>query len=228
MSIGYEMFRRLAQGEGIRYKPWKQSQEAALLDPGLFTNLWPFFADHVTLIGPDIIVCDEGHRLKNSESTISSVMNRVKTRRRLVLTGTPLQNNLAECRSLIGWNRSRHSPITWLFTDHCMVSYVKPNLLGSLKEFRNRFVNPISNGQHLDSTMQDVALMKKRSHVLFELLRGFVQVFATYFDPHLLIRVFRGKITPLLQSIFVKNTNTSSKSVWVRSSSSCTQNISKM
>lgn len=88
-----------------------------------------------------------------------------------------------------------------------MVSYVKPNLLGSLKEFRNRFVNPISNGQHLDSTMQDVALMKKRSHVLFELLRGFVQVFATYFDPHLLIRVFRGKITPLLQSIFVKNKN---------------------
>ena len=33
-----------------------------------------------------------------------------------------------------------------------MASFVKPDLLGSLKEFRNRFVNPILNGQHADST----------------------------------------------------------------------------
>ena len=60
--------------------------------------------------------------------------------------------------------------------DHCMVSFVKPSLLGTRKEFCNRFVNPITNGQHLDSTPYDVRLMKRRAHVLHEMLAGCVQV----------------------------------------------------
>ncbi len=34
LVIGYELFRRLAAGEGIRYKPWKIRLAKALLDPG--------------------------------------------------------------------------------------------------------------------------------------------------------------------------------------------------
>lgn len=56
-----------------------------------------------------------------------------------------------------------------------MVNFVKPNLLGSAKEFANRFVNPIKNGQHSNSTHRDVQLMKKRAHVLFKTLDGCVQ-----------------------------------------------------
>jgi len=47
-------------------------------------------------------------------------------------------------------------------------------LLGTLKEFRNRFENPIQNGQHRNSTEYDVRQMKKRSHVLFNTLDPFV------------------------------------------------------
>ena len=61
-------------------------------------------------------------------------------------------------------------------TDHCMVDFVKPSLLGTEREFNNRFVAPITNGQYEDSTPYDVKLMKKRAHVLHEMLAGCVQV----------------------------------------------------
>lgn len=57
-----------------------------------------------------------------------------------------------------------------------MVDFIRPNLLGSIKDFSNRFIGPITNGQYSDSTPLDVKLMKKRSHVLHRMLEGFVQV----------------------------------------------------
>lgn len=51
-----------------------------------------------------------------------------------------------------------------------MVSFVKPNLLGSKEEFRNRFENPIKNGQWIDSTSFDVLVMKQRYFVLHKFL----------------------------------------------------------
>ncbi|KAI7801457.1 putative transcriptional regulator ATRX-like, partial [Triplophysa rosa] len=136
--IGYEMYRNLTQGRNIKSKKLKEIFQKTLVDPG-----------------PDFVICDEGHVLKNEASAVSKAMNSIRTRRRVVLTGTPLQNNLIEY--------------------HCMVTFIKENLLGSVKEFRNRFINPIQNGQCADSTFTDVRVMKKRAHILYEMLAGCVQ-----------------------------------------------------
>ncbi|CAG5116055.1 unnamed protein product, partial [Candidula unifasciata] len=138
MIIGYEMYRNLTAGNRCKNKKQKAAFQETLVDPG-----------------PDLVICDEGHILKNEASAISKAMNRMRTRRRVVLTGTPLQNNLTEY--------------------HCMLSFVKPNLLGTRREFTNRFISPIQNGQCTDSTQGDVKLMKARAHVLHEMLAGCVQ-----------------------------------------------------
>lgn len=100
--------------------------------------------------GPDFVIYDEGHLLKNDKTSLSDVLTSIRTMRKVVLTGTPLQNNLDEY--------------------FCMVNVVKPNLLGTQKEFKNRFVNPINNGQYTNSTDRDLGIMKRRSHVLHKLL----------------------------------------------------------
>lgn len=56
-----------------------------------------------------------------------------------------------------------------------MVDFVRPDFLGTRQEFSNMFERPILNGQCIDSTPQDVRLMRYRSHVLHSLLEGFVQ-----------------------------------------------------
>lgn len=104
--MGYEMFRNLSTLDAILddIRPNIVNKiRTALLDPG-----------------PDVIICDEGHLLKNDSSVLAVAISRIKTKRRIVLTGTPMQNNLREY--------------------YCMVNFVKPNLLGLYSEFANRLV----------------------------------------------------------------------------------------
>ena len=138
LIMGYDMYRNLTNEKKKLKKKQREIFMENLVDPG-----------------PDLVICDEGHVLKNTKSALNQAMNKVKTRRRVILTGTPLQNNLSEY--------------------FAMVDFVKPKLLGTYNEFRNRFVNPITNGQSSDSTERDVRIMKKRSFILNDLLKGCMQ-----------------------------------------------------
>ncbi|KAJ5475540.1 ATP-dependent helicase fft2 [Penicillium diatomitis] len=50
-----------------------------------------------------VCVFDEGHMLKNSQSLLYEKLIRINAKFRLLLTGTPLQNNLQELASLLGF-----------------------------------------------------------------------------------------------------------------------------
>jgi SNF2 family DNA or RNA helicase len=49
------------------------------------------------------VVLDEGHKIKSSVTQISTALKSISAEYRLILTGTPLQNNLVEMWSLLTW-----------------------------------------------------------------------------------------------------------------------------
>lgn len=49
------------------------------------------------------MVIDEAHRIKNEKSKLSEFLREFKTTNRLLLTGTPLQNNLHELWALLNF-----------------------------------------------------------------------------------------------------------------------------
>jgi len=156
LLMGYELYRQLANKKPRKKRQKANSFECVDLEEedknrGLLNDI----QSALVRPGPDLVICDEGHRIKNSHASISQALKQIKTKRRIVLTGYPLQNNLMEY---------------W-----CMVDFVRPNFLGNKTEFSNMFERPIQNGQCIDSTPKDVRLMKHRAHVLHEQLKGFVQ-----------------------------------------------------
>lgn len=74
MIMGYDMFRNLTNDQTKKFKrKQKETFQSALVDPG-----------------PDMVICDEGHVLKNLRSALNNAMNRIKTKRRIILTGKDL------------------------------------------------------------------------------------------------------------------------------------------
>uniref|UniRef100_A0A915PWM0 DNA repair and recombination protein RAD54-like n=1 Tax=Setaria digitata TaxID=48799 RepID=A0A915PWM0_9BILA len=64
----------------------------------------------------DLLVCDEAHRLKNLNGRLREQLQSLHVQRRLLLTGTPMQNDLEEFYSL--------------------VKFARPDLFGSFSEFK--------------------------------------------------------------------------------------------
>lgn len=153
LLMGYEMYRSIALYSRNKKNKGKGKRGNRYFDED--GEVFPRLKKAICRPGPDLVVCDEGHRIRNYQSGISQALKSIRTRKRLVLTGYPLQNNLIEY---------------W-----CMVDFVRPNYLGSRQEFANMFERPIMNGQCVDSTDKDKMLMRQRAHVLYSLLEGFVQ-----------------------------------------------------
>jgi SNF2 family DNA or RNA helicase len=51
----------------------------------------------------EYIIIDEAHRIKNVDSLLSQIVRSFNSRGRLLITGTPLQNNLQELWALLNF-----------------------------------------------------------------------------------------------------------------------------
>ncbi|PVU99053.1 hypothetical protein BB560_005563 [Smittium megazygosporum] len=89
-----------------------------------------------------LMLCDEGHRLKNCNSQTFIALNSLPVRRRVILTGTPVQNDLTEYFSLL--------------------NFANPGLLGDSNEFRRNFENPILRGRDSEATDKEKQISDKK------------------------------------------------------------------
>lgn len=107
------------------------------------------FRNYATIMNSSevgMVLCDEGHRLKNCENLTYQSLMGLQTKRRVLLSGTPIQNDLTEYFSL--------------------VHFVNPGLLGTTADFRKQYENPILRGQNADSTDGERAKAQERLNEL--------------------------------------------------------------
>ncbi|KAL9100059.1 MAG: hypothetical protein Q9163_004517 [Psora crenata] len=101
-----------------------------------------------------LLLCDEGHRLKNGESQTFEALNGLNVNRRVILSGTPIQNDLSEYFSLL--------------------NFANPNLLGTRNEFRKQYELPILRGRDAAGTDVDRQKGDERLRELLALVNKFI------------------------------------------------------
>ncbi len=100
------------------------------------------------------VILDEAQHIKNPMSQTARSAKKLRSERRLALTGTPIENRLSELWSIF--------------------DFVSPGLLGQLKTFEERIARPIDRGdmetaQRLRSTIKPFVMRRVKSDVAADL-----------------------------------------------------------
>ncbi|XP_065545782.1 DNA excision repair protein ERCC-6-like isoform X1 [Lathamus discolor] len=102
----------------------------------------------------DYVILDEAHKIKCPSNKTTKCVYAIPARHRLLLTGTPVQNNLQEMWSL--------------FDFACQGS-----LLGTAKTFKMEYENPITRAREKDATLGEKALGLKMSENLMTIIKPY-------------------------------------------------------
>ncbi|TFY64805.1 hypothetical protein EVJ58_g2377 [Rhodofomes roseus] len=101
-----------------------------------------------------LIICDEGHRLKSANNKTSTMFEALRTPRRIILSGTPIQNDLGEF--------------------HAMADFCNPGLLDDYNTFRRVYETPILKSRAPGCSAKETELGEARSAQLSAIARSFV------------------------------------------------------
>ncbi|XP_028270875.1 DNA excision repair protein ERCC-6-like 2 [Parambassis ranga] len=151
------------------------------------------------------VVVDEAHKIKNPNSQITQAMKELKCKVRIGLTGTILQNNLEEL---------------W-----CVMDWAVPGCLGSLGQFKNKFSDPIEQGQKHSATKRALAtgrktvksLVKKISHCFFRRTKALIKEQLPKKDD----RVVYCALSDFQQTVYQAVLDTEEVTLMLRSSEKC-------
>ncbi|KAL9342896.1 hypothetical protein Peur_063327 [Populus x canadensis] len=102
----------------------------------------------------EVVIVDEAHRLKNEKSKLYLACLEIKTRKRIGLTGTVMQNKIMELFNLLDW--------------------VAPGSLGSREHFREFYDEPLKHGQRSTAPESFVRKADKRKEHLVSVLRKYM------------------------------------------------------
>ncbi|TKR58301.1 hypothetical protein L596_029763 [Steinernema carpocapsae] len=100
------------------------------------------------------VILDEGHKIRNPGAKVTMAIKRARTAHRLILSGSPMQNNLKELWSLI--------------------DFVYPGRLGNLKTFTETFSIPITQGGYANANSVQVRTAYKCACVLKNAINPFM------------------------------------------------------
>ncbi|KAH7025591.1 DNA repair and recombination protein RAD26 [Macrophomina phaseolina] len=102
----------------------------------------------------DLVVLDEGHKLKTAKGKTAQAIRNLGTDRVVLLSGTPFSNNLLEF--------------------HAVADLVNPGVLGKLNAFKREFEGPIVKGQQPDATCPEREKGAARHEELDKLSKQFM------------------------------------------------------
>jgi serine/threonine protein kinase len=142
----------------------------------------------ITKIIYDLLIIDEAHKLKNRTSKGWKLVNKISKRYILMLTATPVQNDLEELFNLI--------------------TLLKPGQLKNLREFRKNFIDssdkrtPV-NTEELKKLIRDVMIRNRRSSVDVYLPPRRAGIY--YLRESLTERKFRMEFTQFIRNYYRKN-----------------------
>ncbi|KAI6709305.1 hypothetical protein PZA11_002224 [Diplocarpon coronariae] len=104
--------------------------------------------------GIDIVIADEGHRLKTAQNKSAQAIRNLDTDRRVILSGTPMQNDLSEF--------------------YTMVDFINPGLLGKYNTFKKEFEGPILKSRQPHASERDIEKGAARGEELSTVTKPFI------------------------------------------------------
>ncbi|XP_029296448.1 DNA excision repair protein ERCC-6-like [Cottoperca gobio] len=102
----------------------------------------------------DYVILDEAHKIKSTSTKTAKSAYAIPSKNRVLLTGTPVQNNLKEMWALFD------------FACH-------GTLLGTAKTFKTEYENPITRAREKDTTPGEKALGSRMSENLMSIIKPY-------------------------------------------------------
>ncbi|KAL6514250.1 DNA-dependent ATPase protein rad54 [Orobanche hederae] len=134
----------------------------------------------------DLLICDEAHRLKNDQTLTNRALVALSCKRRILLSGTPMQNDLEEF--------------------YAMVNFTNPGILGDATKFRRYYEMLIVCGREPTATEEEKRLGSERSAELSAKVNQFIlrrtnALLSNHLPPKI-VAVVCCKLTPLQSKLY--------------------------